>query len=321
MAVYTVSILATTKYDNIQSVSTETFCEITKVRVLDNSVLCEAVIDKYRGLDSPVVCQANIQRLSQEWLPSTPAYVEYKESGYFSSMDSSVTSTTDITTSEYSAMYAARVYVVLPELGTEYEIPQKDIGAVNLVWGVNQPIQWRIALRNHERDYTKLTGNFAYIFNKGVYCNQRSTRKFVKIKFRSWCGEKIVDLVFPKLVIKEVSGTLELSVSGIDMISEYLFRKTDLETYVAEEALSRVDEGNLSTWKKATAYSEGDKVFAPFNYITSLKDVHDIWPEVVGWFIPIGTKYIPKSSTSKNKYFELIAIVYGRQGQNYYSSY
>jgi hypothetical protein len=122
---------------------------------------------------------------------------------------------------EFLSCFGVRAYFQLPDCGDAIEIPYTDIMNLNIKTGINQPIYWSFDLINEDRKYSDPNGDYHDLFTENLYVPNRSSRRFVAIVLMSFCGEKTETLVFPRLVIKEISGTEIISLSGIDEISEY----------------------------------------------------------------------------------------------------
>lgn len=183
------------------------------------------------------------------WMPNIPLKVNYTNINYFPSWVpvASVTFSGEQiyvppsppVLAEYLAKYAVKVYFQTPDASTtETQILADDVGEVTLKWAVNSPIIWSLVLKNYDRKYT--TGAYKEYIKERIYSPALASRIFIKIEFKSFSGTETKTIAFPRLVIKEVQGTSELTISGIDEISEYLFRRQNFSSYVSEEALARV---------------------------------------------------------------------------------
>jgi len=144
------------------------------------------------------------------------------------------------TANEYMSCFGTRAYFQLPDCSDAIEISPEDIINVNVKTGINQPIYWSLDIVNKDRKYSDPNGTYANLFTENLYVPERYSRRFVAIVLMSFCGEETRTLIFPRLVIKEISGTEIISISGIDEISEYLSRNVTMEAYCCQEALSKV---------------------------------------------------------------------------------
>ncbi len=141
---------------------------------------------------------------------------------------------------EYMSSFGARAYFQLPDCNDAIEISPEDILNVNIKTGINQPIYWSLDILNKDRKYSDPFGTYANLFTENLYIPAKYSRRFVAIVLMSFCGDETETLVFPRLVIKEISGAEVITISGIDEISEYLSRTVTMETYCCQEALSKV---------------------------------------------------------------------------------
>lgn len=142
---------------------------------------------------------------------------------------------------EFSSCFGiVSAYFQLPDCGDAIEIPYTDMMNLKIRIGINQPIYWSFDIINEDRKYSDPNGAYANLFTENLYIPSRYSRRFIAIVLMSSCGEKVKTLIFPRLVIKEITGTEIISISGIDEISEYLSRSVTLESYCCQESLSKV---------------------------------------------------------------------------------
>lgn len=144
---------------------------------------------------------------------------------------------------EFLSCFGGRAYFQLPDCNYAIEIPYTDIMNLKIKTGINQPIYWSLDLINKDRKYSNPNGDFHDLFTENLYVPEWSSRRFVAIVLMAFCSDKVETLIFPRLVIKEISGTEIITISGIDEISEYLSRTVTLESYCCQEALSKVIPG------------------------------------------------------------------------------
>jgi len=149
---------------------------------------------------------------------------------------------------DYHAYFAVKVFLQTPELPTkEILIPQKDIISVTCKLELNRGIMWSLSLKNYDRKYTdRDNATFGGLITKGMYSYARETRKFIRMQFCCiYDGVPTVKYDFPRLVIKQKEGTKEITIGGIDEITEFLYSRCDLETYCVEENLLPVETSKV----------------------------------------------------------------------------
>lgn len=142
---------------------------------------------------------------------------------------------------EFLSRFGCRAWFQIPDAGLAPEIDFSDILDVSIKKGINQPIYWSLKILNKDRKYSGGNNTFNYLINENLYVNQISSRRFIAIVLMAFCGDKTETLIFPRLVIKEVSGTEVLTISGHDEISEYMTRKLlYINPYCSTESLSKI---------------------------------------------------------------------------------
>lgn len=100
-------------------------------------------------------------------------------------------------------------------------VPGTDVKDVWVRWPLNAPITFGCTFRNWEATYTTST--------------LPDNIRYVKIVFEGAGGS----ITFPKMIIKERSGGWELTVTGVDALSNILYEPVSLEEYVARESATR----------------------------------------------------------------------------------
>lgn len=141
---------------------------------------------------------------------------------------------------EFYSYMGIRAFFQLPDSGEAYEIPPEYIIGANIQDGINQPILWSLQILNKDRIFSDPDEDYDQLIGENLYIPDKNSRRFIAIVLMSYCGTKVKTLIFPRLVIKEISGTEVISLSGIDEISEYLSRRVTLNPYCCTEALSKV---------------------------------------------------------------------------------
>lgn len=145
------------------------------------------------------------------------------------------------TYNEKNAYFAVSAFLQLPDLGEEIKLTRNLFSGSWLKRDFNVPITAGFVLSNIDRRFTKSTGDFAGLLSPGIYSPSRKTRKFIKfiVYIFDGEGELICTKYYPRLVIKERTGGIELNFTLIDEISHYLNETIDLPTYAAREILTR----------------------------------------------------------------------------------
>lgn len=171
---------------------------------------------------------------------------------------------------EYHSYYGQKVYIQTPDLAPyEFEIPQEDIISVSLRKELNSPIKWSVVLKNYTRKFTDPdNATYGGLIKKGIYSVKRNTRKFIRIKFRSiYDNIPLVEYDFPRLVINEKSGTKEITIGGVDEISNYLYSRCDIPTYCVMETLTPVADSKTE--------SEGESYYTQYEMINLTDKVYN----------------------------------------------
>lgn len=143
---------------------------------------------------------------------------------------------------EKNTKFVIDVYIQTPDLpGNEYiRVPKKYVMDAGIQEGINNPIRGSLVLDNSDKLFTKTTGDFYGLFEKDIFSPGRETRKFIKfvVKIYDGVGNLISTEYYPRLVIEERSGGIELSFTLIDEISHYLSNEVDLKGFIAREFLT-----------------------------------------------------------------------------------
>lgn len=238
------------------------FSDISKGITAEGKI--SADISKYVELkDIKISSEIKSLYASQYFFGRCPIVGSITQLNYFNSMEGNDNNTVleAPLLEEYNAKFYWRAWVVCPELGATYEIPAADIGEPFIEWELNAPLTFGFTLKNFDRKYTDPDNTtWGDIFTKDHWSALRQTRKFIKIGLLSICGEQQEYLYFPELVIKEVTGELVLSVSGIDKISDLLYRVKDWDSFCFEDICVKVDSADAPVWRANTSYNVGDLV-------------------------------------------------------------
>jgi len=199
--------------------------------------------------------QNDIGFIPRNWSKAIPITATYGKELYFPSMQKG--SLDEPILDEYLAEFYVCVYVQTPDNKTTKEtlINYQDVIAVSVDWGKNKPISFSVTLCNFSRYYTNPANSISQKLKKGIYSAELGQRHFLKIVFMAKCGSEIYYRIFPRLVIKQIEGTTEVTYSGVDEISEYLFRNVNFKSYCAEECLARVATAPLNTGRHFIANS------------------------------------------------------------------
>ena len=171
------------------------------------------------------------------WSDPLPITVDHGIPNFFPSIKTNITPTYK----ERNAIFAVSAFLQVPELGADIKIPANLFSGSWLDRGFDKPVTAGFTLSNVDRRFTKGTGDFAGLMSPGLYSPLRKTRKFIKfiVYVIDGDGELLCTKYFPRLVIKERVGGIELTFTCIDEIHHYLNEKVDLPTFSTRELLTR----------------------------------------------------------------------------------
>lgn len=218
---------------------------VSRRRPLDFHFHLKGKVTRRRPLDFHFQLIGKVHRLEKVQLNHFNLKGKIRQPGYFDTIFTAPISGSPVVPNraELDTNTAVRVYLQVPEYGSDRLIGYARVNEIGFDWGLNQELLWHMKLLDFDREIFRSGSDYyGLLTTDGMYDYDKSTRKFIKLVIRAYVGSKKVDLTLPRLVIKECPASDKiLSFSGYDYITEVLSQEINLPSFCAMEALGRVD--------------------------------------------------------------------------------